>query len=70
MSVSVTPKADPAVRTTLRNAGVDLSEWTDPQLASVEFTAKALREGERVFVPTSMQPLVDQLMMSRTQSRR
>lgn len=62
MNRAVTVEGDPKTRAVLSRAGFDLSEWTDQQLTSVEYTARALREGEKVFVSQAMSPLVKTLL--------
>ena len=47
------------VRRMLHAEGFDLQEWSDRQLASIVFTAKAVLAGERVFVSETMRPLVN-----------
>lgn len=64
------PAAAPSTRYRLMSAGLDLTNWPDPKLASVEFTAKALQAGERVFVPLAMEPLVATLLGKQHESAR
>lgn len=66
---SVEVRLDPSTRRLLSQTGHDIAGWSDQQLAAVEYTARALQEGERVFVPESMAPLVDELVSSRPSAR-
>lgn len=56
--------ADPAprVRQHLAQAGFDVHDWDDRQLATLEYTARLLATGVRVFVPAPMEPLVNTLV--------
>ena len=55
----------PGVRKTLMRAGIEMGEWSDRHLLSVELTANAVRQGERVFVPYEMQPMVSALVAAK-----
>lgn len=66
MNRTLTVEADPSIRRTLARAGHNLTEWTDQQLTAVEFTARAIREGEHVFVSANILPLVDSLLLKKS----
>lgn len=61
---------DPRVRPTLARAGIDVQQWNDGQLKAIEYTAEAVRDGERVFVPDEMAPLVAALVQPQRTPRK
>jgi len=61
--------ADPTTRLLLRAAGYDVQDWDDTELATLACTARALRSGDRVFVPQAMEQLVSVLVRDNAQSK-
>ena len=45
----------------LQEIGIDVSDWTDTQLATATMIARAVREGEKIFLPKAMLPLIESL---------
>lgn len=80
VSQSVTPRLidtdlinlrpNPALRKILRAAGFDLNHWSDRHLVLVQLIAGRLSQGERVFVSSEMQPLIDTLLAKAAQQQR
>jgi hypothetical protein len=61
--------ADPETRRVLKDAGLNVDDWDDLELATVACTARAMRSGGRIFVPASMEPLVSALVQRQNQTK-
>lgn len=61
----------PDIRSTLRRKGHDLAGWEDNQLAPIEFSARAIRSGEPIFVSDALRSMVEDVLAAmRAGSRR